>query len=125
MIIGGMYSFNGGREKVEQTYPDLLDEIKAVIGAVDAEQYKIKVSKEKTMSGRLLYQPSSLNSAFKEEFHSRGWINRRIPSIYSQDYYVLEYQRRVTARNAFRDMDFVKDKLGIEVQFGKYFFHGL
>lgn len=49
MIIGGIYSFNGGREKVEQMYPNLLNEVKAVIGAVDAEQHKSKVSKEKTM----------------------------------------------------------------------------
>ena len=33
-----------------------------------------------------------------------------------------DYKIRTTNRGAFREMDFIKDNLGIEVQFGKYAF---
>lgn len=122
MIIGGIYSFNGGEEAANRRYPHLLTEIWEAIAAVDAGQYKVKASNEKTMRGRMLYYPPALNKAFSAEFHKRGWINRRVPSEYSDRYYVPEYNRRVRKRGAFRDMDFVKEKLGIEVQFGKYSF---
>jgi hypothetical protein len=122
VIIGGIYSFNGGAEIVTEKYPHLLAEIKEIIGAIDAEVYKIKVSKEKTKIGKLLYYPPALNKAFSEQFHQRDWINKRVVSTYSSAYYVEEYKRRVVKHGAFRDMDFVKEKLGVEVQFGKYSF---
>ena len=72
MIVGGIYSFNGGREVVETNYPNELNEIYRVIESVDSTKHKNKVSAEKTMPGKLLFRPSSLNSAFKTEFVSRG-----------------------------------------------------
>jgi hypothetical protein len=122
MIIGGMYSFNNGSEVVSQRYPHLLAEIKEIIASVDAELHRTKESKEKTMVGKMLYRPSTLNKAFAEEFRKRGWKNQRVPSEYSDQHYLPAYQRRVTKRGAFRDMDFLKEKLGVEVQFGKYSF---
>ena len=124
MIIGGIYSFNNGLEVVNRKYPHLLDEINAVISSVDAEAHKTKISKEamKSKAGKILYSPSSLNKAFAKVFADFGWKNKRVPSEYSSAYYVSSYQRRVTKRGAFRDMDFVKEKLGVEVQFGKYSF---
>ena len=68
MIIAGKYSFNGGEEAVLAKYPHLYQEIENVIDAIDAEYHKVKVSKEKTMPGTMLYSPFSLNDAFKTEF---------------------------------------------------------
>jgi hypothetical protein len=41
---------------------------------------------------------------------------------HSDEFYVRNGDDRPKARGAFREMDFVKDRLGVEVQFGKYAF---
>lgn len=122
MRIAGLYSFNGGREEVEGRYGALLSEVRAVIHAVDAAKHKIKVSKEKTMRGKVLFDPTSINRAFKGEFVQRGWSAVRVPCAYSDAHYLPDYKTRPAGRGAFREMDFVKDALGVEVQFGKYAF---
>lgn len=61
MIIAGVYSFNGGQAAVESRYGKELREIKQCIALVDSAQHKTKVSKEKTMPGKILYQPGALN----------------------------------------------------------------
>ena len=95
----------------------------AVIRAVDASQHKTKVSDEKTMTGRMLYSPRSLNKAFKAEFVTKNdWTPIRVSCTYPTTYYLQDYTIRTRNRGAFREMDFVKEKLGIEVQFGKYAF---
>ena len=122
MIIAAKYSFNGGQEEVARRFPNLLLEVETVIKAIDASQHKTKESREKTMPGQMLFSPMSLNSAFKVEFGARGWINRRVSCTYPTTFYVADYKIRSKNKGAFRDMDFVKDELGIEVQFGKYAF---
>ncbi len=122
MIIGGQYSFNNGLEVVTEKYPHLLAEIIQIIAAVNAEELKVKESKERGSAGKLFYYPPALNKAFRFEFQNRGWANRRVASEYSRQHYTAEYQRGVDVKGAFRDMDFVKEKLGVEVQFGKYSF---
>ena len=65
MIIAGVYSFNNGREIIEAKY--------AVELAVNSKKYKTKTSREKTMPGKRLYHPDSLNRAFTQEFQKRNW----------------------------------------------------
>jgi len=120
--VAGSYSFNRGREEVEAQYPALLKEITDIIRAVDASKYKTKVSKEKTMPERMLFNPRTINSAYKEQFLARGWSPVRVTCDYPTGHYVADYQVRSDNRGAFREMDFVKDRLGVEVQFGKYAF---
>lgn len=125
MRIAGIYSFNNGKEAIKQLHQPQLEEILQVIESVDAESCKTKVSKEKTMRDRVLYSPPALNEAFKEQFTARGWINHKIIAEYSKENYVPGYTPRIRGgreQPAFRDMDFVKEKLGVEVQFGKYSF---
>lgn len=122
MRLAGVYSFNGGKEAVTERYPALLVEVNDVIKAVDASLYKIKESKEKTKTGRMLYDPTSMNDAYKLEFGRRGWRSVRVKCDYPTSYYTEDYKIRQKLRGAFREMDFVKEKLGIEVQFGKYSF---
>lgn len=122
MRIAGVYSFNKGREEVTSRYSNLLTEINAAIKAVDAAPHKVKISKEKTMPGQMLYSPSSINAAFKKEFKSFDWSPIRVRCDYPTTYYLEDYNIRSKNRGAFREMDFVKDKLGVEVQFGKYAF---
>lgn len=125
MRVVGVYSFNGGREYVSQNHPEEVGELLAVIAAVKAEDHKVKVSKEKTMPGRLLYSPFGLNRGFKEHFTPQGWVHRKVLATYSTDHYVPGYEpssRKAESQSPYRDMDFLKNGLGIEVQFGKYSF---
>ncbi|MBE2220781.1 MAG: restriction endonuclease [Anaerolineae bacterium] len=123
MIIGGIYSFNNGQAVIEANYGHQLAEVIKVIGTADAIPYKTKVSAEKTMPGKLLFKPSSLNKAFKKEFVSLGWdANNRVLCDYPTEFYTSNYSPRTKTKNAYREMDFVKNRLGVEVQFGKYAF---
>ncbi len=123
MKIAGVYSFNRGKEEITYRYPALLTEVEEAIRNVNAEDHRTKVSKEKTMPGRMLFSPPSLNKAFKSEFGKRGWNPVRVPCDYSTQYYREGYKAKEQGpRGAFREMDFVKDRLGVEVQFGKYAF---
>lgn len=125
MRIAGLYSFNKGKEVITKEHRSQLEEVLQVIESVDAEFCKTKVSKEKTMRDRILYSPPALNEAFKEQFIARGWINYKVIAEYSKDYYVPGYTPPARSRREsvpFREMDFVKNKLGVEVQFGKYSF---
>ena len=123
MRIAGTYSFNKGREVVASRYPDMLAEIKAVIAAINEECHKTKESAEAGMLKQMLYSPTSLNKAFKEKFASAGgWAPVRVKSEYSIAHYETGYRPAAMNKGSFREMDFVKSKLGVEVQFGKYAF---
>jgi hypothetical protein len=122
VIVAGVYSFNGGKEAIEQRYPDELAEVYASIKAVDSSLYKTKISKEKTMPGKMLYHPATMNRAFKQEFGRQGWRSYKVACDYTSDFYVAGYSARRALKNAFREIDFVKNRLGVEVQFGKYAF---
>jgi hypothetical protein len=122
MRIAGIYSFKRGRKEVAKRYPALLEEVEEIIGEVDAGTCKSKRSKEKTMMGRMLFSPKAINAAFRGQFASRNWVPIRVSCTYPTGHYVQGYQARKMNPGAFREMDFVKDRLGIEVQFGKYAF---
>jgi len=120
--IVGIYSFKNGQEIIEANYATELQEIQQAIARVDATKHKTKISREKTMPGKALYKPGSLNGAFKREFSQHGWRTHRIPCEYPTGFYTAEYENGETFRGAFREIDFVKNRVGVEVQFGKYAF---
>jgi hypothetical protein len=122
MIIAGVYSFNGGRDAIEARFAGELDEVKHIVEAVDSAQHKTKTGREKTMPGKTLYSPRALNRVFKQEFEAHGWHNHKVRCEYSADYYLPGYVSTAFSRGAFREIDFVKNRLGVEVQFGKYAF---
>ena len=122
MRIAGIYSFNDGEKYIKCNFPQGLREIEGVIKSIYAYKHKKKKSKEKTMKGKMLYSPSSLNRRFKEEFELLGWYSKKIKCEYSSEYYVEGYIPEIFRRGAYREIDFIKNKLAVEVQFGKYSF---
>ena len=120
MNIAAEYSFNDGHS-IRRTHPYLLQEVEDIIAAVDAVHYKIKESKEITMPGKMLYSPAALNRTFAQGFGSKGWEKKRVTCHYSRDYYRPGYSPK-QMRPAYREIDFLKERLGVEVQFGKYAF---
>ena len=71
MQIEAQYSHLNGLEYMLVHHCALWDEIQDVIARVDAEACKTKVSKERTMPGKLLYSPGDMNKA-----NSRSTLRR-------------------------------------------------
>ena len=122
MKIVGRYSVKNGEREVKNRFGALLAEVEDVIAKVDSTVHMTKTSKEKTMAGAMLYSPMGLNKAFKTHFHPIGWKAVDVPCQYPTQYYTPGYIPGKATKGAFREMDFVKNKLGVEVQFGKYAF---
>lgn len=123
MRIVGKYSFNRGEEEVTTRFPKPLKEIEDAIVSINAEEHRTKESKEKTMKGKMLFNPTSLNKAFKKILKPLGWESPRVHCDYPTEYFIEGYRGKTTGRrHAYREMDFVKDKLGVEIQLGKYSF---
>lgn len=77
MKIAQKYSHLNGEEYLIVHHKELYKEIKQVIASVDAELHKTKISKEKTKVDKLLYSPTAINVAFKEEFRACQWEESR------------------------------------------------
>lgn len=124
MIIGGLYSFNGGQEYINNHFPLLYKEVCEVIASVDAGIHKTKTSNERTSKNKILFSPRGMNKSFSDEFLRRGWNKKKEFCDYSHNFYLPEYKVPIiqSSSRPYREMDFVKDMLGIEVQFGKYAF---
>jgi len=137
MKIVEIYSHLNGEEYLLARRPELYEEIRNVIAAVDCGVCTTKKSRERTMKGKSLIAPKALNKCFNNEFGKRGWKQ----SVYR--YYVttdrrmmeemlrLEYKEQkrflkakgvVNLMPSYKQTDFVKDRVAIEVQFGKYAF---
>jgi len=115
MQIIAEYSFKNGKTFIEQFHKAELEGIKEIISLVDAPRFKTKISKEKTMHGRKLFAPIEFNKEFTRLFELKGWQKSRI-SVRTTVPEIGQYHE------GFREMDMVKNKLGVEIQFGKYAF---
>jgi hypothetical protein len=115
MEIIAEFSFNNGKEFIEKYHKEEFQEVRNIISSVDISRFKTKVSKEKTMIGKKLYSPKKINNELMKQFKSKGWAPVRI-----------EVQTFVPeigyTHKGFREIDLVKNKLGLELQFGKYSF---
>lgn len=108
------YSHLGGAEILHVRYPNCEREIYEVIAEVVAE--RTKISKEKTMRGKKLYSPRDMNRQFLEAFSARGY--REIRDTYT----IAIPNSNVSIPGVFKQIDFVKGEVLVEVQFGKYAF---
>jgi hypothetical protein len=130
------YSHLNGLEYLLVHKPDLWQEIKDVVLAVNATAFKTKVSKEKTMLGKLLYAPKEMNAAMNQEFKKRGWAESRTSYWVTKDSKLIRRTMSLTPKEqreeiisngeepiySYNQTDFVKDRVAVEVQFGKYSF---
>lgn len=107
------YSHLGGKQILQVDYPKIFKEIIQIIGSIKMVE-KTKVSKEKTMKGRLLFSPIELNNQFRKEFNKYGFHELK-------DRYDIQIPNYKTIiKNAFKQIDFAKERVLVEVQFGKY-----
>lgn len=136
MRIVEKYSHLNGLEFLLVHKPEIWKEIQAVIKSVDAENCKTKVSKEKGMIGKVLYSPVDMNAAITKGFEKRKWEEERVNYWVTNDAKLIrrtltldaaEQKKEIEAAGhqaikSYNQTDFVKDRVAVEVQFGKYAF---
>ena len=136
MKIIETYSHLNGLEFLMVHKSKLWKEIKNVILSVDAENCKTKVSKEKTMKGKLLYSPIDMNSTFSKLLHANKWVESRVSYWVTKNEKLIrktltmpnvEQKKEIEEAGeipifSYNQTDFVKDRVAVEVQFGKYSF---
>lgn len=136
MRIVELYSHLNGREHILVHKQGMWTEIEDVIKDIDAEKCKTKVSEEKGRKGELLYSPVELNKEFSARLTDLGWKHSLTPYWVTADAQLIrktlalpekEQKAEIIAAGmepiySYNQTDFVRDRVAIEVQFGKYSF---
>lgn len=137
MRITQKYSHLNGEEYLIVHHNNLYEEIQAVIASIDADLHRTKVSKEKRKEGNNLLSPIDLNKAFNDEFKKFDWKESRYNYYITLNRDLMEKSIAMPAKQqkefliengekepiySYNQTDFVKDKIAVEVQFGKYAF---
>lgn len=137
MRIAQKYSHLNGEEYLIVHHNALYNEIKAVIESIDASNFLTKKSKEKTKVGKMLYSPKAMNKAFEAKFNELSWRETRYKYFITTDQKILpeivplsykEQKKFLIGKgvkdpiSSYKQTDFVKDQIAVEIQFGKYAF---
>lgn len=137
MKIAQKYSHLNGEEYLIVHHNNLYKEIKEVIASIDADKLRTKISKEKRKIGNSLLSPIEFNEAFNNEFYKRKWEESRYNYYITLNRELMEKSVLMSAKEqkdfliangekepiySYNQTDFVKDKIAVEVQFGKYAF---
>lgn len=130
------YSHLNGLEYLMVHKPDLWKEVQKVIAHVDAEACKTKVSKERGMVGELKYSPIEMNARFSALLTRKKWGESRVSYWVTKDAKLIRKTMSLPAERqkkaieaagetpifSYNQTDFVKSRVALEVQFGKYAF---
>lgn len=136
MKIVEVYSHLNGLEYLLVHKPKLWDEIQKVIKKIDAQTCKTKVSKEKGMVGKLLFSPVEMNARFRQLLRAKHWEESRVSYWVTKSEKLIrktlamgaaQQKKEIEASGetpifSYNQTDFVKQRVAIEVQFGKYAF---
>ncbi len=131
-----MHSHLNGFEWIQYHQKSVWDEIEKTIKGINAKKFLTKVSKEKTMMNKMLYSPTELNQQFKKDFEKLKWKESRTSYWVTDDYNLIsktmrldkdEQKAEIEAANktpilSYNQTDFVKNRIAVEVQLGKYSF---
>jgi len=109
------YSHLGGAEILKARYPEIDAAIDEVIVAIGDDFQNFQSRESGRRSRGLLYAPKQINRAFNEEFNKRGFHELK-------RFFAIEVPgwTRLRARG-FKQIDFTRDRVLVEVQLGKYF----
>lgn len=135
MKIANEYNHLNAREFLIVNRRAEYSEIKESVARVDANRF-LKISCEITKLGQVFYSQAELNLAIKEILQNYGWREKRV-SYYvtgdeqttrdiisipnqKQQKQIIE-ERGLVSYLTFNQVDFQKERIAVEVQFGKYF----
>ncbi|KLC49226.1 restriction endonuclease [Xanthomonas perforans] len=140
MKIAKIYSHLNGMEFLQVHHQQALEELNQVINGIDAQACRTKETKEARKAGRfkdgLLYSPVALNEAFNTALSQLHWHEDRYSYFVTDDAKLIRAtlgldraeQKKIIedaghkAISTYNQTDFVKNRVAIEVQFGKYSF---
>jgi len=136
MKIAQTYSHLNGLEFLLVHKARLWKEIRSVVSSVDAAACRTKISKEKTMKGQLLFSPIAMNAQFKDLLRVKAWEESRVSYWVTRSEKLIrktltmspsDQKREIEAAGetpiySYNQTDFVKDRVAVEIQFGKYAF---
>ena len=129
------YSHLNGLEHLMVHKPELLEEIRAAIKNINANDF-IKISNDKVKKGKKLYDQKKINKAFQDELYPKGWKSVTTPYYVADNIETIKDTIKIRDCDEQRDeilkrsslplktnnqVDFVKNRVAVEVQFGKYF----
>lgn len=135
MRIANRYSHLNGYEYLMVHRQTEWNEIVNAIESIDANQY-IKDTHENRRRIQHLYDQKEINRRFKAILSNQNWNDVRIPYYVTGDIDTARIIANVRDRDRQREMiesrgfeafstsnqiDFVKNRIAVEVQFGKYF----
>lgn len=135
MLIKKRYNHLNAREYLLVNKSAQLEEIERAIKSVDANQFT-KVSKDKKRLGQTLYKQSEINKALKNILTNSGWKSLKTYYYVADDVNIEKQIVRIKDKKKQKEfiinsgheaystnnqVDFVKDRIAVEVQFGKYF----
>ena len=135
MTIAQEYNHLNAKEFLLIHHKKTYKEITDVIASINAATHLTKVSDEKNKKGVLKYSPVSLNLEFKQKLEAYGWQDTRKDFFVSTDPDVVKQletldfasqkilltKLKLPLHDSYNQTDFVKNKIAIEVQLGKYF----
>lgn len=136
MKIVEHYSHLNGLEFLLVHKPSLWEEITKVISELDGASCLTKASKEARKKGKILYAPKKMNSNLDKAFAAHGWKSSRTDYWVTSDVKLIRKtmlmppaEQKAEIENSglepfrsHKQTDFVKDRVAVEVQFGKYAF---
>ncbi len=136
MRIVTFYSHLNGLEFLLVHKPSLWSEVQEVIDSLDANRCRTKLSKEKRSAGKMLYAPKVMNKEMDKAFAAHGWKERRTSYWVTGDAQLIRKTMHLSAKEqkahieaagvtpirSWNQTDFVKERVAVEVQFGKYAF---
>lgn len=136
MKIIETYSHLNGLEYLLVHKKRLWREVQQVIQSVDGHARKTKVSKEKMSTGKLLCSPKGMNVAFSELLTAQGWSQSRVGWLGGEGERLIRQTFPKSADGQKAEIEaagekpifnsnrtgFVKERVAIELQFGKYLF---
>lgn len=135
MKIANMYNHLNGYEYMLVHRQNLWNELLSAIQSIDANEY-VKLSKDKTRRGNTVYDQKQINKRISELLFPLGWKSVRTPYYVTGDIDTAREIAEIREKEAqkkrieekgfeaygtYNQVDFAKDRVAVEVQFGKYF----
>lgn len=135
MIIANTYNHLNAKEYLLVNKAAQYDEIVSCLTGLDANQF-LKISCDKEHLGNIYYNQSNLNEEIKKRLTKRGWKEKIVRYYVTGDERTTREivnimdknkQKQIIEDRGFESflthnqVDFQKDKIAVEVQFGKYF----
>ena len=135
MRIAFRYNHLHAEEYLYYRKRDLIEELEKCIRDIDANKY-LKVSCDSAHLGEIYYDQKALNDEIEKDLNAKGWNELKISYYVTEDEAVTKQivkiaqkdeQKRIIEENGLEalqshnQVDFMKDRIAVEVQFGKYF----